>query len=148
MTYTGDSARLLPMTKEHVRALTDGNLFLRDAAVLVAALALEPVCRHCLAVGLPARVAVATESAVYSFNCGHTAGWVKRGRILELPILLHALGWDLRCTRCKTPARAENRATDAAFTVDCSCTSRLMANPLATPHGVPAVDSLGRQESV
>ena len=152
MNYTqGDGAtshKILSMDASDVRTLSDGRYFLERGGPFLERMALQPFCRHCDLLGLAATVAVTPRDTTIDFRCGHTAGWVKRRRKLELAELFAALGWDLRCTRCRQAAQANNSVADIAFTVECACTTRLMANPLAKAASLSPVDRLGRPEHV
>ena len=123
--------RLLPMTAQHVRALTDGQYFLGHLASL-RALRLDPYCRICAALGLGDAVDVRQEDTQYVFRCAHTSGWVKRHTPLEVQPLLATLKWNLRCSACHQPLETDNSPIDATLLVTCPCTVRSMANPLAT----------------
>ena len=131
MSHTGFEQAPLPMTAAHVQALNDGQFFLEHGLPLLRALAIEPYCRHCHALGLVPSIAVATQPHQFVFRCAHTSGWVKRHQVLELPPLLATLGWDLRCTKCQQLIQADNTRTDAHFLVTCPCSVRAMANPAA-----------------
>lgn len=143
---------MLSLSGPVVRALTDGAYLLTEGWELLSGAALAPRCQRCRAQGFPAEIARGrwTSSRV-EFSCAHTAGWVVCDRPLDLPPLLLALGWDLRCTRCGSLVEGENAPTDANFVVVCPCTLRRMANPLASPSGAragsPALDRLDRQQS-
>lgn len=132
------------MTSSTVRALSDGSYFLAYGRELLAAVALEPYCLHCRGVGLPATVTLTPDGIVSNWRCEHTAGWASRKKAIELPELLHALGWNIRCSACKENVSGDNAPTDSTFSVTCSCSTRLMANPLPRPHGIHQVDRLGR----
>ena len=144
----GASHQMYTMDASDVRALVDGRYFLERGGPFLARMALEPICRQCDAVGLPSTVAFTVADSTVDFRCAHIAGWVARNRHLELPELFSALGWTLRCSRCRQPARADNAATDAAFTVECACTTRIMANPLAKAANLFEVARLDRPEPV
>ena len=121
----------VPLSATHVRALCDGRFFLEQGRDLLGAISLEPYCRQCVALELPAVPRIVVDDTVVKFACSHTAGMVKRHRRLDLEPLLQALNWGLRCPACLGPAQAANAPTDATFRVYCSCTFRSMANPLA-----------------
>ena len=152
MSYTkSDGAathKILSMDASDVRTLSDGRYFLERGSPFLERMALQPFCRHCDVLGFVAMVVVTRRDSTIDFRCGHTAGWIKRGREIELPELFNALGWDLRCTRCRQPVRANNTPTDTAFTVECPCTTRVMANPMAKAASLSPMDSLGRSEHV
>lgn len=136
--------RVLDMTATQVRALNDGQFFLAHGADVLAALAIEPFCRACLADGRDARIATVDKGDSHDFGCQHRRGNAKKGRPLDLAEFLHACDWNLWCTRCREAVVADNAKTDKAFTVTCSCTIRRLVNPLARPAGVPAVAGLGQ----
>lgn len=132
-----------PMTSSTVRALSDGSYFLAHGRELLAAVALEPYCQYCRFMGLDATVRLTSDSNVTNWACGHTSGWASRRKAIELPELLAALNWGIRCTACQANAQGDNSPTDTAFKVLCQCSSRIMANPRSRPVGIPTVDRLG-----
>ena len=153
MSYTksdgATSHKILSMDASDVRTLSDGRYFLERGGPFLERLALQPFCRHCDSLGLsPSTVVFRSQDSTIDFRCNHTAGWIKRGRKIELPVLFNALGWGLRCSQCRQSVQADNSPTDATFTVECSCTTRLMANPLAKAASLSPMDRLGRTEHV
>ena len=152
MSYTksdgATSHKILSMDASDVRTLSDGRYFLECGGPFLARLALEPFCCHCDLLGLAAAVVVTRRDSTIDFRCGHTAGWVKRGWEIELPELLTAFGWDIRCLRCQQTVHAANEPAEPLYIVGCPCTTRLMANPLAKTASVSPMDRLGRPEYV
>lgn len=123
------AGRVLAISEQQARALIDGVWFLEHPDLLADA-QLEPYCRHCQEMGLPAGVAVAKGETVYDTTCGHRKGWVIRGRPLHVPQLLDACGWNIRCTSCQEPVRGDNDPhQDRTFEIACRCTRRQLANP-------------------
>ena len=121
--------KTLPMTSAHVRALIDGQYFLAHGRELLAALSLEPYCRHCAAAGLDAHIRFAPGADRVQFSCGHTAGHIRTDRETEVPLILDACAWGIRCSACQDEASGDNGRTDPTFKVTCSCTTREIANP-------------------
>lgn len=138
----------LPLTSSGIRALSDGTYFLAHGRELLAGLALEPYCQFCRATGVDAAVRLAPDSIIANWTCGHTAGWASQKRRIELPDLLSALGWGIRCTACQADAQGDNSGTDPTFKVLCDCTVRLMANPVAEQSNAPAVALVGGDQHV
>ena len=134
----------LNLTSSVVRALSDGTYFLAHGRELLPTVSLEPYCLQCSRVGLHATVRLTPDATLSNWTCGHTYGWASRKRAIELPELLSALGWNIRCSICKEVPTGDNAPTDVAFTVSCPCTVRLMANPVVTR----PVDGVGGHQHV
>ncbi len=128
-----------------VRALSDGSYFLAHGRELLPRVALEPYCLQCRSLGLDATVRLTPDSILANWQCGHTAGWADKKRRIELPELLYALGWGLRCSACKEDAVGENAPEDSTLGVRCGCTSRIMVNPAPQVSVEAQVAQLGRR---
>jgi hypothetical protein len=122
----------LPLMAPAIRALVDGREFLRSLSTHLAAIRVVPYCRRCVATGGVGEVSVRMAPDHVEFRCAHTAGRVKMDKPLEVEPLLDALNWGLRCQDCGGPVQGDNGKADLRFQVQCDCTIREMANPLAT----------------
>jgi hypothetical protein len=121
----------IPLTAAGIRCLVDGRAFIRAHASILPSLHLEPFCRVCVAHGGSGDVATTVHEDCVEFRCGHVAGKVRTDRPLDVEPLLDALSWGVRCTACKESAAGDNSKASARFTVECPCTTRELANPLA-----------------
>ena len=141
----------LTMTAAQIRCLCDAGYFLAHGRELLPPLALEAYCRVCSQLGLVATVALErTPEGPTRLRCGHRSELYASARESDLAPFLADHGLDIRCARCHAPATGDNAKTDAAFTVVCPCTTRLLGNPLArqTPSamGQGALAGLDRPE--
>ena len=121
----------IPMSATHVRALVDGDFFIENGVGALQVLRLEPICSRCLALGHAGAIRLTDAGHQIGFACAHTSGHILKGRKTDCAQLLSTLGWNIRCTDCHETVRGENTRRAAFFTVKCTCTTRLMDNPLA-----------------
>lgn len=125
----GKLARLqtVPLSADCIRALVDGRHLVAELDGALRACQLEPVCLGC-----GGRVTGTLLADRFDFRCGHTSGYIRLDRgPLEVEQLLAACHWGIRCTKCLEPVVGDNGKGDPTFRVECSCTTREKANPLA-----------------
>ena len=122
--------RTIPMSTSSAQALCDGDTFLLAGPSALSAILVEPYCRHCAALGGLGTVALTAYEDRVEFRCAHIGGHVRTHRHTEVPLLLDALRWGLRCTACREDVQGDNTKTDTTFTVTCRCTTRELANPV------------------
>ncbi len=117
------------MTAAQIRALNDGQYFLAHGPALLGQLSLEPYCRVCAAAGSDAHLSITLKADRAEFKCGHMAGYIRGDRKTEVPLILDACQWGIRCSACQTPATGDNGRHDPTFKVNCACTTREFPNP-------------------
>ena len=118
------------MSSADIKALCVGGTFLTSLDRL-RLLDIEPYCLVCASVGRGGDLQTFVGPIRTEFFCAHAHGSASHQAPTDVEPLLLALGWGLRCMRCKERVEGDNAKTDHAFTVSCPCTRRELVNPLA-----------------
>ena len=107
----------------HGKWLDDGESLLAHLDDLQG-IRLECRCGTC---GSRGRATPLGEGKRFSVRCECRSGRVDASRPLVVESLLLALGWGLVCTHCGERPVGDNAPDDLQWTVDCLCTTRIMA---------------------